>query len=314
MRPLSDYLLKERSVERADSVLIELDADAGVVFPASSRVMLHVVLHGSAVIKLEESGSTASEALNAGEYAILFYGDAHSVQGSGRCANLTLFAGEPEPQDEPPLLTLGRATGSDARVISSALSLARALPSYAVPPLPKLLPFRDAGDGFQVGRRLPIDLGAIEAACRGPGASAFLHAFANLLLFQGIRNAYSQTTKVYPVALGAPIANTIAATIRIMQAHPDKPWTVAQIAKGMGLSRSAFAAKFRAHVGRSPMEYLTEVRMKYAADLLRSTTDMPLWEVGKRVGYQDESSFARAFKLRYGVSPRAYAKKLGQPG
>jgi AraC-like DNA-binding protein len=99
-----------------------------------------------------------------------------------------------------------------------------------------------------------------------------------------------------------------------MQAHPDRPWTLAQIAKGMGLSRSAFSAKFRAHVGRSPMEYLTEIRMKYAAYLLRSTNDMPLWEVGKRVGYQDESSFARAFKLRYGVSPRAYAKKLGPAG
>lgn len=314
MRALSDYLLRERSVERADSVLLDLDEDAGMLFPASSRVMLHLVLRGSAVIMLEEPGSASHETLHAGEYVILFYGDAHRVQGRGESANLIPFAAESEARDEPPRLRLGDASVRHALVISSALSLARALPSYAIPPLPKLLPFTDTRQGLRATSRFPIDVAQMEAASHGPGASAFLHAFANLLLFQSIRHAYAQTSEVYPVALGAPIANTIAATIRIMQAHPDRPWTLAQIAKGMGLSRSAFAAKFRAHVGRSPMEYLTEIRMKYAAYLLRSTNDMPLWEVGKRVGYQDESSFARAFKLRYGVSPRAYAKKLGPPG
>jgi AraC-like DNA-binding protein len=312
MRALSDYLLKERNVEHADSVLVELDSESGIVFPGSSKVMLHLVLDGTAVIKLEQPDATLSEELRRGEYAVLFYGDAHGVHGGHQTPNLTLFAGAPATGDEPTSLKVGVESARRTRLISCALSLSRALPKYSVSPLPKLLPFRSEGEGVHVGRMLCMDLEQIEAACRGPGASAFLQALANLLLFQGIRNAYTQTNKVYRVELGAPIANTIAATIRIMQAHPDRPWTVAQIAQGMGLSRSAFAAKFRAHVGRSPMEYLAEIRMGYAADLLRGTTGMPLWEVARRVGYQDESSFARAFKLRYGVSPRAYAKRLSE--
>lgn len=313
MRALSDYLLKERRVERADSVLVELGADSGLLLPASARVMLHMILQGTAVIELQEPGAGPGEELRAGEYAIVFYGDPHTLKGGREATRLTSFSGDGELTDEPPLLELAGDSARSARIVSSALSLARALPSYAIPPLPKLLPFRSEGEGMQVGRAMPVDILQIDAACRGPGATAFLHALANLLLFQGIRHAYGRTTKVYPVALGTPIANTIAATLRIMEAHPDRPWTVGQIAKGMGLSRSAFAAKFRAHVGRSPIEYLTEVRMKYAADLLRGASGIPLWEVGRRVGYQDESSFARAFKLHHGISPRAYAKKPTEP-
>ena len=310
MRALSDYLLKERSVERADSVLVELDADSGVLVPASSRVMLHLILQGGAVIELRESGTSTSEELVAGEYAVLFYGDPHTVKGTREATRLSPLSDDGEPTDEPASLDLVGSSGRCARLVSCALTLARAMPSYAVPPLPKLLAVRPGRDAVRLRHVTSVDPLQIDADCHGPGGSAFMHALANVLLFQIIRQAYSQTTRVFPVSLGAPIANTIAATLRIMEAHPQRSWTVAQLAKGMGLSRSAFAAQFRAHVGRSPMEYLTEVRMKYAADLLRGCSGIPLWEVGRRVGYQDESSFARAFKLRFGVSPRAYAKKL----
>ena len=89
--------------------------------------------------------------------------------------------------------------------------------------------------------------------------------------------------------------------------------TVETLAREVGLSRSSFAAKFRAQVGLGPMEYLTEIRMKYAANLLRSNTEVPLWDISRRTGYKTESSFARAFKLHFGVSPRAYSESFNGP-
>ena len=78
--------------------------------------------------------------------------------------------------------------------------------------------------------------------------------------------------------------------------------TVADIAATGAVSRSGLDARFRGYLGRSPILYLTEWRMHVARDLLRST-DLGVQTVARRVGYDAEAAFSRAFKRESGAAP-----------
>jgi AraC-like DNA-binding protein len=310
MTTLSEYILQERRVERADAKLIELGGTASVGVSASDRVMLHLVLQGSAFVRVEGSAQTVETQLRPGEYVLLFYGDAHTIRATAKAARQPPHhLGEFHHADEPERHQFGRSRPPNLRLISCALTLVHAVPHFAVPPLPRLLPCTADGGGPFSGKPFRLDIAQLEIECGGPGASAYLCALANLLLCSSIRTAYQQFAQISPVKLGESAPSRISAALRILQTHFERRWTVNALARAVGLSRSAFAARFRGQVGCGPMEYLADIRMKQALALLRAHRTSPLWEIGRRVGYQDESSFARAFKLHFGVAPRVYLKK-----
>jgi transcriptional regulator GlxA family with amidase domain len=99
----------------------------------------------------------------------------------------------------------------------------------------------------------------------------------------------------------------IARALALMHDRPQEAWTVERLASGVGLSRSGFAARFRATVGEPPLEYLGGWRMTKAAQLLRES-DHSTSEVAARVGYQSDAAFNRAFKRREGKGPGAYRR------
>lgn len=84
--------------------------------------------------------------------------------------------------------------------------------------------------------------------------------------------------------------------------EPDRDWTVAALAKHMGASRSGFAERFAAVVGETPARYVTQVRMHQARQWLVRDR-MRISVVAKRLGYDSEASFSRAFKRVIGAAP-----------
>jgi AraC-like DNA-binding protein len=92
-----------------------------------------------------------------------------------------------------------------------------------------------------------------------------------------------------------------------IHAEPGGDWTVAALASTAGLSRAAFARRFTQTVGEPPMAYLTRWRMGLAAQLL-SGGQQPLPDVARRLGYESEFAFSRAFKRNYGVAPATYRR------
>ncbi|MEM1435517.1 MAG: AraC family transcriptional regulator [Pseudomonadota bacterium] len=89
-----------------------------------------------------------------------------------------------------------------------------------------------------------------------------------------------------------------------MQAEPHAKWSVEKLAELAAMSRSSFAARFKALLGESPMEYLVRWRMQIAYNLL-DEENLPVLEVAARCGYESEASFAKAFKRVIGVGPGA---------
>jgi AraC-like DNA-binding protein len=95
---------------------------------------------------------------------------------------------------------------------------------------------------------------------------------------------------------------TLASALALLHADPARRWTVAEIAAGAAVSRSTLDDRVRDLLGLSPIRYLTEWRMHLAAELL-ATTETGVAVIARRVGYESEEAFSRAFKRVYGLSP-----------
>ena len=104
----------------------------------------------------------------------------------------------------------------------------------------------------------------------------------------------------------------IGIVLRSIHGNIQQPWTVAELASAAGMSRSAFALRFREIVGETPLEYLTRWRIYKAALLLRDG-DKKLAEVANAVGYDSDGSFNKTFKRMLGVTPGAYRRKANEP-
>lgn len=84
--------------------------------------------------------------------------------------------------------------------------------------------------------------------------------------------------------------------------------SVTALARKLNLDRSYFSKLFRESTGKSPQQYLTWLRLKKAAELLREYGKTP-GEAAIAVGYSDVFSFSRMFKRHFGISPREYGKR-----
>ena len=89
----------------------------------------------------------------------------------------------------------------------------------------------------------------------------------------------------------------IGAAMRALHGKPAEPWTVEKLAALANMSRSAFAARFKARLGEAPLEYLTRWRMFRAGVLLRST-ERSLAEIANEVGYESDAALSKAFSSR----------------
>jgi AraC-like DNA-binding protein len=96
--------------------------------------------------------------------------------------------------------------------------------------------------------------------------------------------------------------------ITVLHAQPARAWTVEDLARDVGVSRSVLASRFTDVIGESPMRYLAGWRIHLAKQLL-CEDGHSLAEVAERVGYESEYAFNRAFKRQVGKPPAAWRKK-----
>jgi transcriptional regulator GlxA family with amidase domain len=100
----------------------------------------------------------------------------------------------------------------------------------------------------------------------------------------------------------------IARVIETMLSDLARAWTVQELAKSAGMSRSTLARRFVDAVGEAPLQHLARLRMERAANLLETTEDA-LSRIAPRVGYETEFAFSRAFRRHYGVPPGVFRRR-----
>lgn len=110
-----------------------------------------------------------------------------------------------------------------------------------------------------------------------------------------------------PLGLLAGLAHPkLARALAAVHERPGDAWTLAAMAQAAGMSRSAFAAQFRATLGTTPGDYLLRWRMSVAQTWVRE--GRPIQQIGDALGYASAAAFSRAFTHAVGTSPRAWRK------
>jgi AraC-like DNA-binding protein len=143
-----------------------------------------------------------------------------------------------------------------------------------------------------------------EAKTPTDGGSAVVNRLLESLLADAMRVSIAQQHRASGLPASPAIADPrLGIVLAQMREQPDRPWSVSELAGLAALSRSAFVDRFRSLVGVPPMRYLSQVRLGMAQHLLNST-DATVVDVAHRVGYRSEAAFGRAFRARFGVSPR----------
>jgi AraC-like DNA-binding protein len=143
----------------------------------------------------------------------------------------------------------------------------------------------------------------IERAGAGPGRQLASTQLTQLLFIHVLRAHLKSGGPMATGWLRALADARIAPALRLMHRSPDRPWSLEELARACGMSRTTFASHFREIAGVPPLTYLTEWRMRLAEQALRETAT-PMASIAQRLGYASESAFSNAFKRVTGRSPR----------
>ena len=157
-----------------------------------------------------------------------------------------------------------------------------------------------------------LQLLALETTQPGLGSGLIVSRLADILFAQAVRaHVQSLATDGATGWLAALADHKIGATLRLVHRDLAAGWTVESLAVAAGMSRSAFAQRFRDKVGRPPLDYLAHWRMFRAQGMLRHS-EQALAAIATVVGYESEAAFNKAFKRRTGVSPGRYRRQAKQ--
>ena len=150
-----------------------------------------------------------------------------------------------------------------------------------------------------------INLLIAEAKRADQNNNALLDRFADCLFYLLLRDHAPKEEGLF-AALSHP---KLAKTMHLIHTSSAKPITLESMAQEAGMSRSAFASLFKETLGQSPKEYVTQWRMTQAYEWL-SKDGISTFEAAINCGYENEASFAKAFKRVIGIGPGAVRMKL----
>lgn len=151
-----------------------------------------------------------------------------------------------------------------------------------------------------------LEMLALETESPGLGSEAVVSRLFELLFVHAIRAYAAQPGGPTRGWLGAIADRHLALALEAMHDAPARDWTVESLARAAGMSRSGFAARFKAVVGQSPLDYLTRWRMHCASRLLQE--NIALSDVARQVGYESPAAFSRVFRREMEMTPGAFRK------
>jgi len=302
MDPLQP-ILRAMRLECTVTARLEAAAPWGVRF-CNTWPRFGFVVRGACWIEID--GVPGAQPLSAGDGFVLTRGRAFVLRDAPRSKVLRcedLVRGR-----EGETVTVGGA-GARTAVVSGTLGFDPAASRPLLEVLPELLHLRaDEDEGGIL--RTTLELLSAETSGDRLGRAQVCARLGEILFIQAVRRFAARREPGGICWLSALADPQVGAALRAMHADLARPWTVEELARAAGASRSAFALRFHQLVGETPLAHLARWRMHAASCQLRSG-GLALGEIAERVGYESEAAFSRAFKRIVGQAPGAVRR--GEP-
>ena len=172
--------------------------------------------------------------------------------------------------------------------------------------LPRLMHIRQ--DSRQEWTAQLMRQAAAESKNRRPGGGAMLERLSEMMFIDAVRRHLGTLPEDSRGWLAGIRDRFVGRALTLMHDAPALAWSVDELSRRVGLSRSALHERFADMIGQAPMQYLANWRMQVGAALLRDTA-ATVASVAQEVGYQSEAAFARAFKRSVGKPPALWRRQ-----
>ncbi|HEX4475201.1 MAG TPA: AraC family transcriptional regulator [Polyangiaceae bacterium] len=315
--PLSDVL---RAVRLTGAVFFAIDASAPWVAetPSGKALGPHIMPNVDHVIEYHvvKKGSCWGGLLDeppvrleAGDIVVFPQGDAHvmsSAPGMRGTPDIDVHRSAAHSR-LPVAISIDGGGSERAELICGFLGCDARPFNPLLATLPRMIHhLRGSGEADTTLRRF-VDLALAESNAPRPGSDVVLAHLSELLFVEAVRTYVAGLSPEKVGWLAGLRDENIGRALQKLHERPSHGWTLEDLAKEVGMSRSMLAERFTHFVGVPPIQYLAQWRIQLVASLL-CTTKSTLAEIADRVGYGSEAALSRAFKRWVGVSPASYRK------
>src|SRR6185437_8119132 len=283
---------------------------APLLEPGAERVIIfHLITKGDCVV--EVLGQPPLR-LMAGDVVIFPQGDPHRMTsepglGPARGAPLDKILAR-----RPRYITYGGG-GAATSLVCGYLSCDKRLAQILLAGLPPVVRVNVRGSSAGVWLEASVRYALSEAQSPRPGGSGVLAKLAEVLFIEVLRMYMSEQSAGSRGWLAGVNDRIVGGALNALHKRRAYAWTLEELARTSGTSRSVLAERFQHLVGSSPMQYLTQWRMLLASNLLRGS-NAPLARIAEDVGYKTDTAFSRAFRREFGAPPAAWRKRQSASG
>jgi AraC-like DNA-binding protein len=284
-----------------------LSTDIAPYLPTGARhlILYHFLTEGRAYVRLPDG---RTEELKAGDIVIIPHGDAHLL-GNGSperpVDSLRTFA--KNMADGLKLVRFGGG-GEITRFVCGYFACEPRLSEIFLGGLPPMLKVHISGEPSGQWLEHSIRFSVDESEGSFAGSHVLLAKLSEVLFIETLRRYINELPLEQTGWLAGARDPLISQALALLHREPSYPWTVSNLARRVGLSRTRLAERFRHFLGESPMAYLTKWRLKLGAEMLLSTEDS-IAGVAEAVGYCSEAAFNRAFKREFDFPPAQFRRQ-----
>ncbi len=274
--------------------------------PASHMIAYHYVVEGEFRIRIADEGRDGL-VIGAGEVVMLPRNDVHLM---GSDLSLPPVEGHEiikAPKDGELFSIHHGGDGGRTRMVCGFLGCSSAEGNPVISTLPPLLVLNVEQGGAAEWIRSTFQYAAEEVSAGRPGSETVLAKLSELLFVEAVRR-YAETLPEGQTGWLAGLRDPhVARALALLHRDITRRWTVDDLGREVGLSRSALADRFIRLIGVPPIQYLASWRMQVAAQKLRGTS-ASLAQIAEIVGYDFEAAFSRAFKKAIGAAPATWRR------
>jgi len=275
--------------------------------PASHLIPYHYVVAGQCDIRIVGQENMTFQ-LGPGDVVLFPRNELHLMGSDLRLPPVKISEIIRPPEENDGLFTVHHGgEGAVTRLVCGFLGCGRIEGNPVISTLPSalVLSIRTAGAAEWI--RSTFQYAAEEIARGRPGSETVLVKLSELLFVEAVRQYVDSLPQDRTGWLAGLRDRYVGRALALFHHDITHPWTVEELGREVGLSRSALADRFTRLIGVAPMQYLANWRMQIAAQELRNS-HVSLAYIANKVGYDSEAAFSRAFKKAFGTAPATWRR------